>query len=287
MKKFAGIVIATLFFLHLSGTSIYANEIYIVKSGDTLWQIAQINGTTTDNLIRLNNLKNDFLNIGQQLIVKESPPVKTDSPSTSATTEPTSTLPADTNNILVVQSGDNLWQIAHHNNVSVDSLMEINNLTSDALQVGQELIIPLEAVPAVAVQDIPVNPSRAGMPISGDRIIQAAAGYLGAPYRYGGSSPSGFDCSGFTSYVFNIFNIKLNRTAASQYSHGVAVAKEDLQIGDLVFFAGGGSIDHVGIYSGEGKFIHSSSPRSGGVIYSALSESYYAKSYVGARRVIN
>ncbi|NLB88524.1 MAG: C40 family peptidase, partial [Syntrophomonadaceae bacterium] len=81
-------------------------------------------------------------------------------------------------------------------------------------------------------------------------------------------------------------NINLNRTAADQYKHGVAVSKDELQIGDLVFFASGKYIDHVGIYSGNGMFIHSSSPRSGGVIYSSLTEGYYARTYVGAKRIL-
>lgn len=289
MKKRIGIIIATIFFLHLTGTSIYANEIYTVKSGDSLWQIANKNGTTVEHLLKINNLKNDLLNIGQKLIVKESiTPVIVEEPvSTPATLEETSTEPpaaiaTETSSPYYVKSGDNLWKIARDNNTTVNNLMVFNNLASEALFIGQEILIP-----ALTAREIPDSPSRAGSYINGDRVIQAAAQHLGTPYRYGGSGPGGFDCSGFVKYIFNKFDLNLNRTAASQYSHGVAVTKEELQIGDLVFFASGKSIDHVGIYSGDGNFIHSSSPRSGGVIYSSLSESYYARTYVGAKRIIN
>ena len=98
-----------------------------------------------------------------------------------------------------------------------------------------------------------------------------------------GSSPSGFDCSGFVSYVFKNFGYTVNRTAASMYTNGVAVDKSELQIGDAVFFASSSeSIGHVGIYIGDGEFIHSSSG-CGYVTISGLDESYYSRMYVGAR----
>lgn len=101
----------------------------------------------------------------------------------------------------------------------------------------------------------------------------------------GGSSPSGFDCSGFVSYVFKNFGYTVNRTAASMYTNGVAVDKSELQIGDAVFFASSSeSIGHVGIYIGDGEFIHSSSG-CGYVTISGLDESYYFRMYVGARRI--
>lgn len=286
MNKHIGIILATLLFLHFSATSIYANEFYTVKSGDSLWQIANKHGTSVDNLIKINNLKNDFLDVGQKLIIKEAAaPVIINEPTpvtSELTTDTTSPIPDNPNSIYYVQSGDSLWKIARDNNTTVNNLMQLNNLTSEALFIGQEILIP-----SATVREMADNPSRAGSPISGERVIQVAAQYLGTPYKYGGSGSGGFDCSGFVKYVFNKFNLNLNRTAASQYSHGIAISKEELQIGDLVFFAAGKSIDHVGIYSGDGNFIHSSSPRSGGVIYSALSESYYARTYVGARRIIN
>lgn len=119
----------------------------------------------------------------------------------------------------------------------------------------------------------------------GEQIVAFAEQLLGTPYVWAGSSPSGFDCSGFVSYVFKNFGYTVNRTAASMYTNGVAVDKSELQIGDAVFFASSSeSIGHVGIYIGDGEFIHSSSG-CGYVTISGLDESYYSRMYVGARRI--
>lgn len=119
----------------------------------------------------------------------------------------------------------------------------------------------------------------------GEQIVAFAEQFLGTPYVWAGSSTSGFDCSGFVSYVFKNFGYTVNRTAASMYTNGVAVDKRELQIGDAVFFASSSeSIGHVGIYIGDDEFIHSSSG-CGYVTISGLDESYYSRMYVGARRI--
>ena len=120
---------------------------------------------------------------------------------------------------------------------------------------------------------------------NGSGIVATAKQYLGYKYTYGGSSPStGFDCSGFTSYIFKQNGISLNRTAAGQYSNGVAVSRANLQPGDLVMFGKSG-INHVAIYIGGGQIIHASTP-STGVRIDSLSTGYYNNNYVGARRVL-
>ena len=120
---------------------------------------------------------------------------------------------------------------------------------------------------------------------NGSAIVATAKKYLGYKYVYGGSSPStGFDCSGFTSYVFKQHGITLSRTSAGQYSNGVAVSRSNLQPGDLVMF-GKSSITHVAIYIGGGQIIHASTP-STGVRIDSLSTGYYNNNYYGARRVL-
>ena len=118
-----------------------------------------------------------------------------------------------------------------------------------------------------------------------DQIIATAKKYIGVPYLWGGTTPSGFDCSGFLQYVFRQNGINLLRTSKQQYTMGIWVSKANLQKGDLVFFqTGSNGISHVGMYIGNGQFIHASS--SNGVTISSLSNSYWVRTYYGARRVL-
>ncbi len=118
------------------------------------------------------------------------------------------------------------------------------------------------------------------------RIISTSMQYMGVPYVFGGTSPIyGFDCSGYVQYVFAQAGISLPRTADAQYEVGIPISTADLMPGDAVFFTTytyGAS--HVGIYVGDGNFIHASSSR--GVTISSLSSSYYSTHYIGARRMI-
>ena len=116
-------------------------------------------------------------------------------------------------------------------------------------------------------------------------IVSVAYNYLGVPYVWGGTSPSGFDCSGFTQYVFRQCGYSLDRVAQSQYYNGSYVSYSNLQPGDLVFFSNtysASGITHVGIYVGDGNFIHASNS---GIAVTSLSENWYASRYVGACRV--
>lgn len=124
----------------------------------------------------------------------------------------------------------------------------------------------------------------------GDDIVQTALSYVGVPYVYGGASPRGFDCSGFTMYVFSVHGYSLSHSATTQWNNtGVYVEKADLQPGDLVLFCDparsrGKACSHVGIYIGDNQFVHASSGKSV-VRVDSLDLDYYARYYVGAKRV--
>jgi len=286
MRKFGLIGLLALGLCLLSGTSAYAAASYTVKSGDCLWTIANKTGTSVATIKQLNNLNSDLLQIGQVLVLStanttappaEPAPAPAPAPAAAPAPAPSGT------SIYIVQSGDNLWTISQRYGTTVANIMALNSLSSDRLQVGDQLVVSGTAPNPVAAPAV----SRSGDSVTGSRIIEKASKYLGTPYVYGGSSPSGFDCSGFTQYIYKQFGISLYRTAASQYGNGVQVSKSQLIAGDLVFFkCGGSTINHVGIYCGNGQFIHSSSPSSGGVIYSSLTSGYYANTYVGARRIV-
>lgn len=117
------------------------------------------------------------------------------------------------------------------------------------------------------------------------QIIATAKQYIGVPYLWGGTSTKGFDCSGYVQYVFRAHNITLPRTSKEQYTVGMAISKNNLRPGDLVFFnTSGNGVSHLGIYLGDNQFIHASS--SNGVTISSLNTSYWSARYIGARRVL-
>ena len=148
------------------------------------------------------------------------------------------------------------------------------------------IIIPIN-IGAVMNSDIQISNYK----VIGEQIVNTATNYIGVKYRYGHSSPNGFDCSGLTQYVYNKHGIKISRTAKDQYKQGEKVKKNELQSGDLVFFQGKKSkgVRHVGIVvdtleNGQFKFIHASCSK--GVRISYSYETYYKIRYIGARRIL-
>jgi cell wall-associated NlpC family hydrolase len=123
-------------------------------------------------------------------------------------------------------------------------------------------------------------------------LVERAKTLVGLPYRFGGTTPRGFDCSGFVKFVFNSVGIDLDRDSRSQSRQGDKVSLDDLKPGDLLFFATRGvrrGISHVGIYLGEGQFIHASSWNGPGmhcVKMGEITSEYFAKRLVTARRVL-
>ena len=134
------------------------------------------------------------------------------------------------------------------------------------------------------------TPFRPGLPGGGpggdpgQAVLEVAQARIGAPYRYGGSGPDAFDCSGLVSYAYSSVGIRLPRTAAQQYAAVKPVPRKDLEPGDLVFFrVDGKNVGHVGIYAGDGRFVDA--PQTGGrVRVASLDDPWYRERYVGAGR---
>jgi cell wall-associated NlpC family hydrolase len=151
---------------------------------------------------------------------------------------------------------------------------------------------PVEPLPPVVSAPTPTDSARNGdvgatgsVESRGDDVVKIASNYLGVPYRTGGESTHGVDCSGLACVVYRSVGIKLPRTSDDQARVGAPVSRDDLEPGDLVFFGYGSNVSHVGIYAGDGNFIHASD-RARSVRFDRLDNKYFRKRYVTARRVL-
>jgi cell wall-associated NlpC family hydrolase len=128
-------------------------------------------------------------------------------------------------------------------------------------------------------------PTPGGAPDLGQQIANAAEALLGSPYRYGGAGPDAFDCSGLVSFVHAKFGVHAPRTAAQQFAAVRAVPRANLHAGDLVFFRlSGGSVSHVGVYIGDGYFVHA--PQTGtNVRIASLDDDFFRPRYAGGGRL--
>ena len=155
---------------------------------------------------------------------------------------------------------------------------------------NQEKVVSSNFVDPVTIKDKEEVKENTTSKITGADIVAYAKKYLGYDYVLGGASPkTGFDCSGFTRYVYSNFGYKLSRTSKTQAKDGKEVAKSDLQPGDIIIFKNQSltAIGHVGIYVGNNKIIHASEPGIGVVITDMDARGYnYNKRYVTARRII-
>ncbi len=261
----------------MADTESVSADYHIVKKGDTLASIAKKYGISISDLKELNDLRAKRLKIGQKILLKKSGP-----------------------RTYTVKKGDNIWKIAKRFNLDADEIMELNELESDELKPGQKLILEawidekeLKRYEA-AISELRSLDETKTLPDNDltkigfkERVVLFAKKMLNIPYRFGGSSFMGIDCSGYVQKVFSYLNIPLPRTAREQFKVGEPVDKDELNIGDLVFFRTYASFpSHVGIYLGNNLFIHASS-RSRKVTIDSLDTPYYLKRFIGAKRIIS
>ena len=272
--------------------AVFAGQTHIVGPGDTLWAIARRYDVSVQALISANGLPDpDALRLGQRLTI----------PSGASPRSPSSARAAAAPIRHVVAAGDTLWSLARRYQVPVQEIIEANRLADpDALRLGQTLVIPglaarrgLSPVPApvaakapgmaaLARRDAGPVPSRGAK--WGSALLATASRQVGVRYRWGGMSPSGFDCSGFIGYVMRSVGVSLPRTTYAMWIEGRPVARDQLKLGDVVFFnTTRPGPSHAGIYIGNNQFIHSSSGFRR-VTVTSMDYRYYKPRYLGARR---
>ncbi|MBI5099230.1 MAG: LysM peptidoglycan-binding domain-containing protein [Nitrospirae bacterium] len=308
------------FLLMGMSTHSWADKTYIVKKGDSLYKISKRFKTNIEAISKANELGSDKLALGTKLIIPSKKSAKEEA---SAANDISSENIPDKNtkdNISMpkavplisskaepgtheVREGDSLWKIAKKYSTTVTELKKLNNLKSNKLKLAQKLIIepqpPLidtETITPVVTQNKSdsVDAEESGVlsdaPASQksklkELLMFVARQTIGIPYRFGSNSSKSTDCSGYVQRVFSFIGIQLPRSAREQFTQGVAVDKENLSIGDLVFFRTYATFpSHVGIYLGNNLFVHASS-LARKVTIDSLNTSYYVKRFIGAKRL--
>ncbi|HEY3276466.1 MAG TPA: peptidoglycan endopeptidase [Syntrophorhabdaceae bacterium] len=191
-----------------------------------------------------------------------------------------------------VRKGDTLENVALRFGLERDDILESNNNLGKRLAPGITLLIPKigEDGKDDGFIDLPGRPMKPWKTHEEKyMLVKVAKSFMGAPYRYGGDSVRGLDCSAFVKKIYDIFDVQLPRSARDQFKVGPKVEKDELSVGDLVFFRTKRFVKyptHVGIYIGEGKFIHSSSAHCKiGVRVDSLQSDFYTKTFMGGTRI--
>jgi len=250
---------------------------HIVKKGDTLMSISRKYSIAVQDIKEINELKSAKLRVGQKLLLKKTVPDE-----------------------YIVRKGDTVWNIAKRFNIDPHVFMDNNGLESDSLIPGRTVLLkaaagipepkiyttvlsqsPMETV----VESAPETSSLAELGLQ-DRLVLFAKKMLNIPYRFGGNTLVGIDCSAYVKKVYSLVGVSLPRSAREQFEEGKPVDNSELSMGDLVFFKTYAAFpSHVGIYLGDNLFIHASS-RSKKVTIDSLETPYYIKRFIGAKRLI-
>lgn len=258
----------------------WAEERYTVKPGDTLYGISKSMGVSVEALKKANALGEESVKPKQILTIPSRGGNKVAGVVGKPSTPATQKLSAATvkkalgeTDSYAVQKGDTLNSISMKVGLSAKEIMNRNGLHTSALKIGQILLLTRnasqlddeteelgdgnDATETESAASAPLgkwnNPTERGL------LVRVAKAFLGVPYKLGGSTLKGIDCSALVKKIYEVFNIQLPRTAREQFTAGKRVEMGQLEEGDLVFFRRAGNRAHVGIYVGDNQFIHASS----------------------------
>lgn len=292
----------------------WADQRYTVKPGDSLYRISKSFGVSVEAIKRTNHLEGDriwpkqILRIPTEDLRREGKVAKKDKRKESKSSEGIHKEFYREMEPYVVQKGENLYSISKKYGVSIEEVKRINHLSSTVLKVGQVLKLPSPQMEETfeedgdleerkdqmeeAVTEKGMKEKQLGEPLGKwsspeerNLFIKVVKTFLGVPYRLGGSTLKGIDCSAFVKKIYQIFNVDLPRTAREQIFFGKRVKREELEEGDLVFFktrrANG---THVGIYVGNNEFVHASS-WSKEVKIDSLETPYFDRRFLGGVRI--
>ncbi len=309
-------LLAVLLSVMLISAQAWADLTYTVKKGDNLYKISKKYKIGLDAISKANDLNSNKLTPGTKLIIPSAKPQNEDLPAVNAENTAignTKNTPSAINaaqpqiktepKTYKVKKGDSLWRIAKKHSVRVAEIKKLNNRKSNKLKPGQVLILgqePVETETEIDIQqvtstgpdskfteeirEISETPESQHSETR-EFLISVAQKTLGIPYKFGSNTFKATDCSGYVQMVFNLVGIDLPRSAREQFKIGQSVDKQDLSIGDLVFFQTYAPFpSHVGIYLGNNLFIHASSFAKK-VTIDSLNVPYYLKKFIGAKRL--
>jgi len=278
---------------------------YKIKQGDTLWTIAARHHTTVEKLTKANHLRENSvlaldrcIEIPGKAEVKPHPAKAKRPQHISAPARSTATVHARVDSVClrsgtstrahrvtVLPSGTTMKLLARDGKWAKVALSNgtCGYIYRDLLASGPGTV----SAATTYSSEKPAEEAAAGNTDRDDssRLIDTALACRGARYVRGGTNLGGFDCSGFVRYVYQKYGISLPHSSRAQAGHGIAISRDELQPGDLVFFeTHSRGISHVGIYIGNDRFVHAAS-RGRGVTVDSLSSAYYSPRYRGARRL--
>lgn len=296
-----GVGLFILFLVFVFQSAVGAEERYAVKPGDSLYRISKTYGVSIDALKTANHLEKENLKLNQVLII----PVSKEKQKGETAQKP-SGVPVSH----FAKKGDSLRSISKKMDLPVEEIKSVNQLRTDHLTAGKRLILApskqlTEDDPEEEVGDDEEAPEtapeegQAGKQVASESsekwkdqnersfLVRIVKTFLGVPYRLGGSTLKGIDCSAFVKKIYEVFNVHLPRTTWEQIRFGKRVGKNELEEGDLVFFkvpTRRASNRHVGIYIGNNEFVHASS-RNKEVRIDNLDAPYFSKRFINGVRV--